>query len=133
MSMAQIRERYGVPAKPDAEVTFRGERCRIVAARGHHLHLRSLVDDRKIGPCHPLWEMDYGDGIDHGAAYDARVDAFVDGLNAPRPGDGDFRCEGCGARGAMAYTADDHSRCECGQEHARTPRRDVVASREEEA
>ena len=85
MSMDYIRNHYGVPAHRGQEVIFTGGKFpmagRIISARGGHLYLR-LNDGRRFGPLHPLWEMDYGDGIDHGARYDARVEAFNRALNA---------------------------------------------------
>lgn len=75
MSMEYIRDRYGVPAKRGARVVADGKPGTIVAARGGHLRIR-LDGERDTRSWHPLWHMDYGDGIDHGAAYDARVEAF---------------------------------------------------------
>jgi hypothetical protein len=79
--MEAIRHRYGVPAQRGAEVKFEGVPMVILSAAGHHLWLRDLESGRRIGPCHPLWEMDYGDGIDHGALYDERVTEFNRWLN----------------------------------------------------
>jgi hypothetical protein len=88
MTMEAIRDRYGVPARRGKLVSFRGRPSMVISADGHHLWLRDLDSLKRVGPCHPLWEMDYGDGIDHGARYDARVEAFNAALNR---------------RGAVAY------------------------------
>jgi hypothetical protein len=77
MSLSEIRRRYGVPARRGARVTFEGEGATITSARGHHLRLR--FDGRlRTEPAkfHPLWEIDYLDGVDHGAEYDRRFEAF---------------------------------------------------------
>lgn len=81
MSMAYVRDRYGVPAKRGARVIADGKPGTIVAARHGHLRIR-LDGERRTGSWHPLWRMDYGDGTDHGAIYDARVEAFNRALNA---------------------------------------------------
>lgn len=80
MSMQQIRDRYGVPAKRGARVEFEGRPGTIVSSRGHHLGIR-LDGDRIVLPYHPLWHIDYLDGIDHGELYDARIVAFNAALN----------------------------------------------------
>ena len=87
MSMPEIRRRYGVPAKRGARVTFEGKGATITSARGHHLRLR--FDDPRVaepvgGIFHPLWEIDYLDGIDHGAEYDARIEDFNRRIAAAR-------------------------------------------------
>lgn len=81
MSMDYIRNRYGVPAKRGARVVADGKPGTIVAARGGHLRIR-LDGEKRTGSWHPTWNMDYGDGIDWGARYDARVEAFNRALNA---------------------------------------------------
>ena len=81
MSMDYVRNRYGVPAKRGKRVIANGKPGTIVAARGGHLCIR-LDGEKHTGRWHPTWEMDYGDGIDYGARYDARVEAFNRALNA---------------------------------------------------
>lgn len=79
MSLPAIRERYGCPAKRGKAVTFEGRPAVITGtprSHGHHLNLRFEGEAKVTGPFHPLWEIDYLDGIDHGAAYDARIEAF---------------------------------------------------------
>lgn len=73
MSMEQIRDRYGVPAKRGARVAFEGRPGVITRSRGHHLRIR-LDGERQSRVYHPLWNIDYGDGIDHAAAYDAHME-----------------------------------------------------------
>lgn len=77
MSLPAIRRRYGVPAKRGGRVTFEGRPARITAASGHHLRLRLDGEKGRTGRYHPLWRIDYLDGIDHGAAYDRRVEALL--------------------------------------------------------
>lgn len=74
--MASVRRFYGVPARRGVEVSFRGEPCRVISSTGSHLYLRSERNGRRIGPCHPTWQMDYGDGRDYGAETDARIAAW---------------------------------------------------------
>lgn len=79
MSLPAIRKRYGCPAKRGARVTFEGRGATITGTprwHGHHLNLRFDGETRVSGPFHPLWEIDYLDGIDYGARYDARIEAF---------------------------------------------------------
>lgn len=76
MTLQAIRERYGVPARRNKYVQFEGRPCYITQSDGHHLRLRDMTTGKSVGPCHPLWEMDYLDGVDYGARYDARIDAF---------------------------------------------------------
>jgi hypothetical protein len=92
--MQAIRDRYGVPASRGARVKFQGRPMFILSADGHHLWLRDTNAGRRVGPCHPLWEMDYLDGIDHGARYDARVEAFNRALNARSPAPRDSQAQG---------------------------------------
>lgn len=79
MSMQQIRDRYGVPAKRGARVEFEGHRGTIVGSDGHRLRIR--LDARYSASFHPLWHIDYLDGVDYGARYDEREKAFMAALN----------------------------------------------------
>lgn len=81
MTMEAIRDRYQVPAHRGKLIEFRGEPHAIRSADGHHLWLTDLRTMRRVGPCHPLWEMDYLDGVDYGAKYDERVEWFNAALN----------------------------------------------------
>lgn len=80
MSIQAVRDRYGVPAKVGAKVQYQGLDAWITSAPGHHLRLLVSGDNGSTGPYHPLWKIDYLDGIDHGARYDARVERFNEGL-----------------------------------------------------
>lgn len=74
-SLTHVRERYGVPAQRGMRVVANGRPGTITCADGHHLMIR-LDGEKRSGRWHPTWEIDYGDGIDYGALYDARVEAF---------------------------------------------------------
>lgn len=82
--MASVRRFYGVPAYRGREVVFSGLEfpitARIVSSTGSHLYLRD-DNGRRIGPCHPTWAMDYGDGRDYGAEMDVRIAAFNSRVN----------------------------------------------------
>lgn len=73
--MATVRRCYGVPAYRGRAVQFRGIAHIILSSTGSHLWLRCLRSGVRVGPCHPTWEMDYGDGRDYGAEHDARIKA----------------------------------------------------------
>lgn len=77
MSLTSIRDRYGVPARRGARVEFEGRPATITSGRGHYIYLRFDGEHRPQGPFHPLWHMDYLDGIDHGERYDRRVEAVL--------------------------------------------------------
>jgi hypothetical protein len=77
VSLSSIRDRYGVPAKRGAEVTFEGRPATITSGRRHYIYLRFDGEWTPQGPFHPLWEMDYLDGIDHGERYDRRVESLL--------------------------------------------------------
>jgi predicted RNA binding protein YcfA (HicA-like mRNA interferase family) len=47
----------------------------ILSGDGSHLYLRD-PNGRRVGPVHPTWRMDYGDGRDYGAETNARIHAF---------------------------------------------------------
>ena len=83
--MASVRRFYGVPAYRGREVVFSGFKfpiaARIISSTGSHLYLRG-ANGQRIGPCHPTWAMDYGDGRDYGAETDARIKAWNERVNA---------------------------------------------------
>jgi hypothetical protein len=83
MSMAFHRNRYGVPLKRGKEVIFTELKHpvagKVISAKDG-VYIRTN-DGRRFGPCHPL-SFDYGDGIDYGARYDVRIEAFNRALNA---------------------------------------------------
>jgi hypothetical protein len=83
--MESVRRFYGVPAKRGATVIFSGMKhpveCRIISSTGSHLYLRD-ANGRRIGPCHPTWKMDYGDGHDYGVETNARIAEFNRRVNA---------------------------------------------------
>jgi len=82
--MANVRRYYGVPVRRGARVTFRGYKeplsGSIISCTGSHIYLR-LDDGRRFGPCHPTYQMDYGDGRDYSAEMDVRIAAFNRMLN----------------------------------------------------
>jgi hypothetical protein len=82
--MASVRRNYGVPAYRGRGVVFSGLkfpiRATVISSTGSHLYLRAS-DGRRIGPCHPTWAMDYGDGRDYGAETNAQSRAFNEWLN----------------------------------------------------
>jgi len=82
--MATVRRFYGVPAQRGTRVTYRGYKeplpGHIISCTGSHLYLR-LDDGRRFGPCHPTWQMDYGDGRDYSSEMDLRIKAFNKMLN----------------------------------------------------
>jgi hypothetical protein len=84
VSLSSIRDRYGVPAKRGTMVTFEGRKARITSGRGHYFYLRFEGEHRPQGPFHPLWEIDYLDGVDYGARYDRRIEAFNAAMAAGR-------------------------------------------------
>jgi len=56
--MKYIRDRYGVPARRGARVTFCGTPHTIVASKGQYLRVRE--DGRKrIDSIHPTWNVVY--------------------------------------------------------------------------
>jgi hypothetical protein len=79
--MASVRRFYGVPAYRGCPVKYRGTPMTVMSSTGSHLYLRDQ-NGQRIGPCHPTWQMDYGDGRDYGAETNARIAAFNARLNA---------------------------------------------------
>jgi hypothetical protein len=73
--LASIRRFYGVPALRGARVRFMDVPHTILSGDGSHLYLRD-PNGRRVGPVHPTWRMDYGDGRDYGAETNARIHAF---------------------------------------------------------
>lgn len=61
MSMARIREYYGVPAKRGMRVTMTGRPGTIVASSRTSMHLRVRFDNAPeyISLVHPTWEIAY--------------------------------------------------------------------------
>jgi hypothetical protein len=74
-SLGPLNRRYGTPAKVGQRITADGKPGTIIAGCGHHLRIR-LDGEKHAGTWHPLWHIDYGDGIDYGMAYDERIKAF---------------------------------------------------------
>lgn len=58
MSLAYIRERYGVPAKRFALIRFEGRVGTIVGARGPHLRVR-FGGESRAKSLHPTWNVEY--------------------------------------------------------------------------
>lgn len=79
-SLDYVRSYYGVPAKRGMRVIADGKPGVITSGDGAHIRIR-LDGEKRSGRWHPLWRMDYGDGIDYGAAFDARIEDFNDWLN----------------------------------------------------
>ena len=79
--MESVRRFYGVPAYRGRAVQFRGIAHTILSSTGSHLWLRCSRTGQRVGPCHPTWAMDYGDGRDYGAETDARIRAFNERVN----------------------------------------------------
>lgn len=75
--MAKIRAYYGVPAKRGLAVKYKGEPATIKSSDGVYLRLRFAASSplRQLGSYgfHPLWEIDYLDGVDYAARYEERV------------------------------------------------------------
>lgn len=74
MSMAYIRQYYGVPAKRGARVRFtwptwvrrhgaEGSVGTIVAAKNQYLRVRFDADPTRIFTLHPTWEVEYAGGV----------------------------------------------------------------------
>jgi hypothetical protein len=58
VSMAWIRQYYGVPAKRGGRILFEGQPGVITSARGAGLRVRMDGEKRSI-PIHPVWEVVY--------------------------------------------------------------------------
>jgi len=58
MTMAWIRQHYGVPAKRGMVVKVDGKEGRITAAKHGYIMVR--FDNRGFSvPCHPTWRVEY--------------------------------------------------------------------------
>lgn len=79
-SLDYVRRVYGVPAKRGMRVVADGQPGVITSGDGAHIRIR-LDGEKHSAPWHPTWRIDYGDGVDHGAAFDARIEDFNDWLN----------------------------------------------------
>lgn len=81
--MADIRERYGVPAARGRRVIHDGcESGVITSSDGAHIRVR-FDGERRSASCHPL-SLDYGDGVVPAkrlAQRNARIDIWNDRLN----------------------------------------------------
>lgn len=82
MSIAYIRDFYGVPAKRGGRVEYYGGKMpifgTITGADGAHLSIR-LDGNKHPSPFHPTWALRYLDAPDA---------AFAPGHTAPLPADG---------------------------------------------
>lgn len=58
MSMAYIREHYGVPAKRGMRVVVDGKSGTITSASGHRLRVR-FDSTGQVVPVHPTWNVHY--------------------------------------------------------------------------
>lgn len=83
MSLAYIRDTYGVPVKRGQRVIHEG-RDHGTVTRGDGAHVRVRFDGEQYSqPCHPL-SLDYGDGVDpeaREAEHNRRIDVWNDRLN----------------------------------------------------
>lgn len=77
--MEKIRAYYGVPAKRGMRVKYAGLPATIISSNGQYLRLR--FDSGMVTIHHPLYEIDYLDGIDYAARYDERIEKFNAALN----------------------------------------------------
>lgn len=85
--MESIQRYYGVPVYRGMPVKFEG-RPAVITSAIRNTYLRLRFDDKKrTDPCvfHPLWEIDYLDGVDYSALYKKREEAFCRSLNRPLP------------------------------------------------
>lgn len=83
--MESIRRYYGVPVYRGMAVKYAGRPAVITSAiRNTYLRLR-FDGERRTDPYvfHPLWEIDYLDGVDYAARYKVREEAFCRALNRP--------------------------------------------------
>lgn len=84
-AMESIRRYYGVPAHRGKAVKYKGRPAVITSAiRNTYLRLRfdgMKTTDRFV--YHPLFEIDYLDGIDYYARYLEREEAFNRSLRPP--------------------------------------------------
>ncbi len=76
----QLNDYYGTPAARGKRVEFEGRPAVITSSTGSHLRLRFEGNDRSSGPFHPLWRIDYLDGINYAAGHDSRINAFMEAL-----------------------------------------------------
>jgi hypothetical protein len=82
-AMESIRLHYGVPAFRGRRVKFEGRPATITSAiRNTYLRLRFDGQSQTHHYVfHPLWEIDYLDGVDYDARFRKREQAFLAGLN----------------------------------------------------
>lgn len=89
-AMEMIRRQYGVPAKRGMAVKYDGALAWITSSTGSHLRLRfpegSALNRYRRCTFHPLYKIDYLDGMDYRARYQERERAFLRALN-PAPSD----------------------------------------------
>lgn len=64
MSVAYVRDQYGVPAKRGARVVFDGQPGVITSCPGAYVRVR-LDDHNHSVPAHPTWRMHYLDSDQH--------------------------------------------------------------------
>jgi hypothetical protein len=81
MSLESIQDRYGVPAYPGRRVRYKRRLGSIVGADDQYI--RVVLDGQERARLyHPLWCIDYLDGVDHGRRYDERVEAMFPTVGA---------------------------------------------------
>jgi hypothetical protein len=79
MSMQNIRDCYGVPAKRGAPVMTEAGAGVITGSRGQYLRIR-LYGDRRSKIYHPTWRIEYVGSADDPSALDAVLYPAVDVL-----------------------------------------------------
>lgn len=82
--MEKIRRVYGVPAKRGLAVKYDGLPAMVTSSDGVYLRLRFESGATSIH--HPLYLIDYLDGIDYATAHDERVETFRRSTERPASG-----------------------------------------------
>jgi hypothetical protein len=82
--MAKLVRIYGVPAKRGKRVEYDSRAATITSSDGCYLRLRFDGESRTHrAPFHPLYKIDYLDGVDYEARHHERVERFVQALRGP--------------------------------------------------
>lgn len=79
-SLAYVRRYYSVPAEVGQAVEFEGDPGTIIGGQGPYVMIEFEGGEVK-GPFHPLWHIDYLDGVDYGELFDAKIERFNKRLN----------------------------------------------------
>ncbi len=81
--MEKIRRYYGVPAKRGLKVQYCGRSAIITSGDGQYLRLRFEDATRSPFVYHPLYEIDYLDGVDYNARFKEREERFHRKMKTP--------------------------------------------------